>query len=60
MNGIFWVLCSGAAWHDVLRRFGPWQTVYDRYRRGVETARFASAAMARGRHTGPSVASSND
>ena len=33
LNGIFWVLCSGAAWRDLPERFGPWQTVYDRYRR---------------------------
>ncbi len=33
LNGIFWVLCSGAPWRDLPERFGPWQTVYDRYRR---------------------------
>lgn len=33
LNGIFWVLCSGAAWRDVPERYGPWKTVYDRYRR---------------------------
>ncbi|WP_139182075.1 IS5 family transposase [Pseudomonas flexibilis] len=32
LNGIFWVLCSGAAWRDLLERFGPWSTVYQRFR----------------------------
>lgn len=32
LNGMFWVLCSGASWRDVPERYGPWQTVYDRYR----------------------------
>ncbi len=27
------MLCSGAAWRDLPERFGPWQTVHDRYRR---------------------------
>lgn len=32
LNGIFWVLCSGAAWRDLPERFGPWSTVYQRLR----------------------------
>ena len=32
LNGIFWILCSGAAWRDLLGRFGPWSTVYQRLR----------------------------
>ena len=35
LNGIFWILCSGAAWRDIPQRYGPWKTVYDRYRRWV-------------------------
>ncbi len=31
INGIFWVLRSGAPWRDVPERYGPWQTVYDRF-----------------------------
>lgn len=26
------VLCSGAAWRDMPDRFGPWSTVYQRFR----------------------------
>ncbi len=33
MNGMFWVLSSGAPWRDVPQRYGSWQTVYDRLRR---------------------------
>lgn len=32
LNGMFWKLCSGAAWRDIPERYGPWQTVYDRFR----------------------------
>ncbi len=32
LNGIFWILCSGAAWRDLPERFGPWSTVYQRFR----------------------------
>lgn len=33
LNGILWRLHSGAPWRDVPLRYGPWQTVYDRFRR---------------------------
>lgn len=33
VNGIFWILFSGAPWRDLPERYGPWQTVYDRLRR---------------------------
>jgi transposase len=33
LNGAFWKLCSGASWRDVPERYGPWQTVYDRFAR---------------------------
>jgi len=29
LDGILWVLRTGAPWRDVPERFGPWQTVYD-------------------------------
>jgi transposase len=28
---LFWKLCSGASWRDIPERYGPWQTIYDRY-----------------------------
>ena len=33
LNGILWVLRTGAPWRDLPDRCGPWQTVYDRFRR---------------------------
>ena len=31
LNGILWILRSGAAWRDLPERYGPWQTVYKRF-----------------------------
>src|SRR5262245_65572553 len=31
LNGILWRLNTGAGWRDLPERFGPWQTVYDRF-----------------------------
>jgi transposase len=33
VNGIIWILATGAPWRDLPKRFGPWQTVYDRFRK---------------------------
>jgi transposase len=33
LNGILWVLKTGAPWRDLPERYGPWQTVYSRFRR---------------------------
>jgi len=33
LNGIFWVLRSGAAWRDLPERYGPYTTVYNRFNR---------------------------
>src|SRR5215210_5468844 len=32
LNGIFWILHTGAPWRDLPERFGPWQTVYHHFR----------------------------
>lgn len=32
LDGIFWILGTGAPWRDLPERFGPWQTVYDHFR----------------------------
>ena len=31
-NGILWIAKTGAPWRDLPERFGPWQTVYSRFR----------------------------
>ncbi len=33
INAIFWVLRTGTPWRDLPERFGPWETVYSRFRR---------------------------
>ena len=33
VNGILWHLHTGAPWPDTPGRYGPWQTVYDRFNR---------------------------
>jgi hypothetical protein len=37
LAGMLWVLGNGASWRDLPEEeFGPWQTVYDRYRKWGE------------------------
>ncbi len=31
LNGVFWILHTGAPWRDLPERFGPWQTVYHHF-----------------------------
>ena len=31
VNGILWVLRTGAPWRDLPERYGPWKTCYDRF-----------------------------
>ena len=31
MNGILWILNTGAPWRDLPERYGPWETVYSRF-----------------------------
>lgn len=32
INGILWILRTGAPWRDLPKEFGPWKTVYERFR----------------------------
>jgi transposase len=34
VNGIRWILRTGAPWRDLPERYGPWQTCFDRFTRG--------------------------
>jgi transposase len=40
MNGMLWVLRTGAPWRDLPERYGPWQTCYSRFRRWSEQGVF--------------------
>lgn len=33
LNGIFWILHSGAQWRELPERYGKWESVYHRYNR---------------------------
>lgn len=33
LNGILWVIRTGAPWRDFPERYGPWPTVYSRFQR---------------------------
>jgi transposase len=33
VDGIFWILRTGAPWRDLPERFGKWGTVYDLFRK---------------------------
>jgi transposase len=41
LNGIFWILGTGAPWRDLPERFGPWQTVYDHFAKWRRSGVFA-------------------
>lgn len=41
LNGIFWILATGAPWRDLPERFGPWQTVYRYFTTWRRTGVFA-------------------
>lgn len=36
VNGILWVLRTGAPWRDLPERYGNWHTIYSRFRRWRE------------------------
>jgi transposase len=33
LNGMLWIVRTGAPWRDLPERYGVWQTVYSRFRR---------------------------
>ena len=36
LNGMVWIARSGAPWCDLPERYGPWETVYSRFRKWIE------------------------
>jgi transposase len=43
LNGMLWVLHTGAPWRDLPERYGPWKTVYERFRRWAQDGTFDRA-----------------
>jgi transposase len=41
LNGIIWITRSGAPWRDLPEHFGPWETVYTRFRQLVDNGSLA-------------------
>ncbi|MDQ0578536.1 transposase [Streptomyces rishiriensis] len=33
INGVVYKIRTGVSWHDLPERYGPWKTVYTRFRR---------------------------
>ena len=33
LNAMVWIARSGAPWRDLPKRYGPWETVYSRFRK---------------------------
>lgn len=40
LDGIFWILGTGAPWRDLPERFGPWKTVYGYFSRWRKAGMF--------------------
>ena len=36
LNGMVWIARSGAPWRDLPERYGPWNSVYNRFRKWVD------------------------
>jgi len=41
LNGMFWILNSGAQWRELPERYGSWKTVYSRFNRWSKDGTFA-------------------
>ena len=35
LNAMVWIARSGAPWRDLPERYGPWETVYSRFRKWI-------------------------
>lgn len=42
VEGMLWVMHTGAPWRAIPATYGPWQTIYGRYQRWYKTGLWAS------------------
>lgn len=40
LNAVLWKVKTGVPWRDLPRRYGPWKTVYSRFRRWAKVGHF--------------------
>ena len=45
LNGMLWIVRSGAQWRELPEIYGPWQSVYARFSNGVMTERWSRFFM---------------
>ena len=53
LDGIFWILHSGAQWRELPERYGNWKTVYDRFNRFRREGFRAAQLPSPGANPGP-------
>ena len=46
LNGMLWIARGGAPWRELPERYGPWQTVYSRFRKWKELGVFEAIFQA--------------
>jgi transposase len=46
VEGMVWILRTGAPWRDLPKRFGPWKSVYTRFRRWTRQGVWARVLQA--------------
>ena len=46
LNGVLWIARGGAPWRELPERYGPWQTVYSRFRKWGEMGVFEAVFQA--------------
>jgi transposase len=55
IDGMLWALADGGRWRNVPEEFGPWQTIYDRFRKWCRNGlwdRILRRLQARKMHSG--------